>query len=124
MDINLSFIRQKPIVEKLENGCFKHVFYYDGSALSCEMYFNSKKELYRLDGPAYISYWESSGYPLYEEYYVNNKRHNIKGPAIIERDISGNIISEDYYINDIEYSKEEYNKIINIDKNLRLLNKK
>jgi len=81
---------------ELENGCYKEIEYYGDKKIKifCEYYFNSNFDVHRLDGPAEIWYREN-----------------------------GEIESEDYFINDIKYSKEEFDKKINIERNLKLLNK-
>ncbi len=45
----------------------------------------------------------------YTSYYIHGKRHNDNGPAVIYSD--GSV---DYYLNDIKYSKEEYDKIMGV----------
>jgi len=138
---------------ELENGCYKKIYYYDSgeTKIKYEYYFNSKNEFNRADGPAIIWYHksgeiESEDYVINnkyhrlngpakiwyrengeigsEQYQINNKYHRLNGPAKIWYFKSGEIRDEHYYINDIIYSKEEFYKKINIDRNLKLLNKK
>jgi len=82
---------------KLGNDCYKNIRYYDKEEkkIESECYYNSKDERHRLDGPTVI--WHHK---------------------------NGGIISEYYYLNGNEYEKEEFNKLININRNLKLLNKK
>jgi len=42
-----------------------------------------------------------------EHYYINDKRHNEKGPASISYDEEGNIKSKQYFINGEEVKKED-----------------
>ena len=110
---------------KSENGNYKKIYYYDAeeTKISSKFYYNSKDKLHREDGPAEIWYYES-GEIMNELYYINGKRHRLNGPAVIWYNRSGEIEYKYYYINNIEYLKEEYNKKINIDRNLKLLNKR
>jgi len=82
---------------KLKNGCYKKICYYDDAEtkIQSKYHYNSKCKLHRLDGPAMIWYHRS-----------------------------GEIRTERYFINDEYYSKEDFYKIININRNLKLLNKK
>jgi len=82
---------------ELKNGNYKEIIYYDTeeTIIYREYYHNSKDEYNRLNGPAEIWYYSS-----------------------------GEIESEDYIINNKYYTKEEFYKIININRNLKLLNKK
>ena len=72
-------------------------------------WFNKKGELHNNFGPAYFT--NLYAWPNQKEWYVNGKRHRLDGPAVIqaygrERDS----IYKDYYIDDKEYSKEDYEK--------------
>jgi len=138
---------------ELENGCFKKIYYWDfnDTKIKYEYYYNSKDKYHRLNGPAVImnyrsgelkikSYWikgkkhrkkgpadiwyNRSGEIERECYYINNNCHRLIGPSQIWYNRSGEIDCESYYINDIIYSKEEFDKKINIERNLKLLNKK
>jgi len=75
--------------ELLDNGNYKIYNYFDNkrTKINYECYYNSKDEVHRLDGPASIWYYKD-----------------------------GEIISELYYINSKEYTKEEFNKKINKNK--------
>jgi len=82
---------------ELKNGNYKIIQYYDTeeTKIQSKQYYNSKYYFHRVDGPAIIWYYES-----------------------------GEIQYEDYLVNGKEYSKEEFEKKINIERNLKLLNKK
>jgi len=112
---------------KLENSNYKKIYYYDTkeTKISSEYYFYNKKYIqHRTDGPAVIWYYDSKEIKIERErYYINGKRHRTDGPAEIWYYKSGEISCELYYINNIEYSKEEFDKIKNINRNLKLLNK-
>jgi len=102
--------------------------YYKSGMIEYKDYFINGKS-HRTDGPSYTSYYKNGNIEI-EQYWVNNKRHRLSGPADIWHYKSGKIKNEHYWINDIKYSKEEYNKhpevikFININRNLKLLNKK
>jgi len=109
---------------ELENGCYKEIYYYDSgeTKISNELYMLNGK-YHRLNGPAVIWYFKTV--EIDKEYYcINGKIHRLDGPAGICYYKSGEIEDEYYWINDIKYSKEEFNKKINIKRNLKLLNKK
>ena len=61
-----------------------------------EWWLNGKR--HREDGPAYIDG------DYYQEWYLNGKLHREDGPAVINGD------KQVWYLNGIEYSKEEYYK--------------
>jgi len=82
---------------ELENGCYKEIEYY-----------NTKENKIM-----YIHYLNS-----------NNQLHNLDGPAAFFYYRNGEIKRKHYYINNKEYSKEEFDKKLNIERNLKLLNKK
>ena len=115
--------------EMLENGGYKESRYYDCNCnkKDCVVYVDSIGLWHREDGPAYIGF--SNNIVTYIEYCVNNKLHRINGPASIVYYKSGEIKNERYFINNIEYSKEEFYKqpeVIkcrNINRKLKLLNK-
>lgn len=58
----------------------------------------NKGKLHRENGPAF-------DYPSwgYSEWWYNGKRHRLDGPAVIDEG------EEQYWINDIQYSKEKFN---------------
>jgi len=121
---------------ELGNGNYKEIYYFDNRSyyseetkIQREQYYNSKDKLHRVDSPAVIWYYKS-GEIEGEYYYINGKRHRLDGPAQIWYLESGEIEYKYYFINDIEYSKEKFYKhpevikIKNINRNLKLLNKK
>ena len=67
---------------------------------------NENDELHRVDGPAFED--SNKNY----KWYLNGKHHRIGGPAIIYGKY------EEFWLDGIKYSKEEYDKII---KNLKKL---
>jgi len=82
---------------ELENGCYKKTFdQYIAADIKFKYveYYNSKYKFHRLNGPAIII-------------YKDNK-----------------IIRKKYWINGKKYSKKEFNKVKNIERNLKLLDKK
>jgi len=101
------------------------IFYHRSGEIDRERYYINGK-CHRLNGPAAIWYYESGKIEI-ENYYIKGKRHRLNGPARIWYFKSGETDKEYYYINDIEYSKEDWivksNKIMNIDRNLKLLSK-
>ena len=67
-------------------------------------YYNDKRELHRLDGPAIESTdWEN-------EWYVNGKRHRLDGPAVV----AVNCDYKGWYVNGKEYIEEEFNRLFYI----------
>ena len=73
-----------------------------------------------------INHLDKEETKIYRKCYfdINNHYHRLNGPAVICYYRSGEIRGEHYWINGKSYSKEEYNKKININRNLKLLNKK
>jgi hypothetical protein len=88
------------------------------------VYFNVKGLKHRLDGPAYIGsdgtqdYWINDklhriGGPAvshtegFQLYLVDDKLHHIEGPAVV-----GSDGHREYWINGIEYTKEDYPKAV------------
>jgi antitoxin component YwqK of YwqJK toxin-antitoxin module len=80
--------------------------YYDNRNIEFEGYSLNGK-LHRKDGPSSVSYYEN-GNIKNEEYLLDGYYHRENGPAYIEYYENGNILSELYYLNDSEYSKEDY----------------
>jgi antitoxin component YwqK of YwqJK toxin-antitoxin module len=76
------------------NGCIDYEAYY----------VNNK--LHRVDGPARI--WYNKNKIIEVIYYQNHECHRLDGPANIKYDENGNITEEAYYINGIEYTKDQY----------------
>jgi len=110
---------------ELKNDCYKKIKYNDKekTKIDYEFYFDSKDEWHRLNDPARIWYYTSGNIEL-EEYCINDRLHRLEGPAQISYYESGEIHHEGYWINGEKYLKEEFYKLINIERNLKLLNKK
>jgi hypothetical protein len=71
---------------------------------------------HRENGPAIINYW-MNGLKSAEIWVYKNKLHRTDGPAVIEYDLYGDIELEEYYVNNIKITKEEflkYNMINNL----------
>jgi len=102
------------------------IWYYESGEIEYKIYWLNDIK-HRVDGPAYISYHQMNHNIEHVEYYINGKRHRLDGPASIWYDIHNNIQSEEYFIQDTKYSKEEFEKeckrLKNIELNLNLLNK-
>jgi hypothetical protein len=64
-------------------------------------YYNKKKQLHRIGGPA------KSNIDGSLEYYIEGKLHRISGPAIIRQDGT-----QFYYVDGKEFTEEEYPKAI------------
>lgn len=64
---------------------------------------------HRENAPAVIIYWED-GTKSKEVWKYNDKLHRTDGPAVIEYDPYENIVSKEYYIDDIKITKEEFEK--------------
>jgi len=114
---------------KLENGCYKIINYFDEKTKIKNITYYDSNELYhRLDGPADIIYFEN-GKIESKLYFIKGTTHRLDGPAMIWYNRFGKIEGERYGIDGKEYSKEEYYKQpkvikkINIERNLKLLNK-
>lgn len=74
--------------------------YYPNGNISHEYYRSTHHynlQYHRLDGPAFISYFNDGGVES-EHYYINDERHRIDGPAFITYFQDGTIKSETYYI--------------------------
>jgi len=117
---------------ELENGNYKKIYYFDKkeTKIQSEQYYNSKDKLHRTGRPATIFYYKTKEIE-YEDYIINNKYHRLDGPARIWYFKFGEIESEQYWINGNDYKfKNNYDghpeviKLRNINRNLKLLNKK
>ena len=86
------------------NECAKIVKYNENNLPIKITYYktNSAYKLHNPNGPALIYFYDNTSKPIVhiEIYYINNKKHNLNGPAYIEYDMDGNIIKEQYFIND------------------------
>jgi len=84
--------------------------------------------LHNSEGPARIHYIEEDGSKFMEEYYFNNQLHRDDNPAIIWFNKNGIPTTWEYwkYGRPIKVKKEndEFGKKVNIERNLKLLNKK
>jgi len=116
---------------ELENGNYRRIVYYDDkdTKIMHDMYYNKNDYIHNLYGPAEIKYYKSGKIEAMQ-YCINRKRHRLNGPAMIWYNRSGEIEHAYYYINGKSYSKEEFYKrpevikFRNINRNLKLLNKK
>ena len=116
---------------KLENGNYKLVGYLDRKKTIIDFiqYYDSNNKMHNDNGISYISYFKNGNINCIN-YECCGKFYRLDGPAVITYYESGEIDCEKYYINDIGYFKEEYYKqpevikFININRNLKLLNKK
>jgi len=61
---------------------------------------------HREDGPALQEFY--SGQLAIVKYYINGKRHRLDGPAYKDFFYDGKPSSETYYINDVWYTKSDY----------------
>ena len=92
----------------------KKTIYPNGTV---QYYQNDK--LHREDGPA-IEFEDGS-----VQWYKNNLLHREDGPAVIKYDYTGKIAFIEYYLDDINYTKEEWmlklrkNKLKKFQKSLR-----
>jgi antitoxin component YwqK of YwqJK toxin-antitoxin module len=76
-------------------------------------YLNNNSELHRDgDKPAYTYYYEN-GIIGSKIWYKNNEIHRDNKPALIEYDIKGNIIKENYYLDGKLVEKQINNLIDN-----------
>jgi antitoxin component YwqK of YwqJK toxin-antitoxin module len=71
--------------------------YFQNGKLWTETYRLKNEKLHRLDGPAFIEYYES-GKVRQKEYLVENEYHRLDGPAYVEYYESGEISEKQYYI--------------------------
>ena len=86
--------------------------YRDGNLILARYYKDeTKQELHREDGPAYVEN-NIDGTKNYEEYYINGVLHREDGPAKIMYYINGNIEREEYYKNGILHREDGPAKII------------
>jgi len=57
--------------------------------------------------PHLIDYYENGSISL-ELYCVDNKKHRSDGPAYVSYNENGEIVLERFFLNDIEYTKDEF----------------
>lgn len=83
----------------MENVIRTQTYGMDGNLFEERYRIPPKFCFHREDGPAFISYYP--GNILNDALYYNNgKRHRIDGPACTKYFMSGNIIEEQYWVND------------------------
>ena len=68
-------------------------------------YMNEKREYHNPNGPAVL--FMNTGY---KAWYINGKRHREDGPA--KENCFTNVSGVEYYLNDKEYTKEEWEREI------------
>ena len=74
--------------------------FYDSGELHTQ-YWYQNDQLHRVDGPAWVIYFDSPGKEICNEYwYLYGKRHREDGPARVTYDEFGKIRFEDFYLND------------------------
>lgn len=80
----------------------KVVYYSESEKIYFEEYLEDG-QFHRLDGPAFISYY-NNGQKAHEQYYKKDVPHRIGGPAHIWYYGNGQIESEEYYIDGVKYT--------------------
>ena len=87
----------------------KNVRHYGNGNIANELWDKEGDDRYwhREYGPAYTEYYVTGEKEL-EEWWVEDKLHRIDGPARIFYNIDGTIWFQDYYINDINLTKEQW----------------
>lgn len=84
---------------------------YEGYGdVACYQYF-ADGIIHRVDGPAVI--YMGSDVIIRVAYWVNGIRHRADGPAVLQR-LSDGSYSSEYWLDGIKYTKEEFEKHINI----------
>jgi antitoxin component YwqK of YwqJK toxin-antitoxin module len=68
-------------------------YYPSGKIRSKDYYLRYNDKLHRIDGPAYIYYYES-GKIYTVGYYINGQKHRLDGPAEIDYNCDGIIVFE------------------------------
>jgi hypothetical protein len=69
-------------------------------------YYNNKKYLHRLDGPAVI--WANGD----KHWFINGKRHRLDGPAVIWQSTEPSyLFNKEWWINGNVYRKPLHNKL-------------
>lgn len=74
-------------------------------------YYDTDGYLHRDDGPAVIWY-DINGKKEMEKWMKHGMLHRLDGPAWVYYYEDGSLASVDYFINDKEYTKEEYEQYI------------
>jgi antitoxin component YwqK of YwqJK toxin-antitoxin module len=75
--------------------------YHSNGGVSLERYFNEDGLYHRLDGPAFIEYYEDGGVHT-ESWSRNDKGHREDGPAWISYEEDGSIDRIMFYLKDRE----------------------
>jgi len=127
--IENNIITKESIIEEGEQLTKIVGFYNKDVGKKCIMYINKDNIYHRKNKPALITYfdsddWKDGIYKYYAIFYFyNGKLHREDGPAYIQPTYS----HRDYWLYGKKYSKELWEikskKLININKNLKLLNK-
>lgn len=63
----------------------------------CKVWKNNDGDCHRVDGPAYITYYENGALSC-EEYFINGTIHRRDGPAFISYRENGKVANDIYYI--------------------------
>ena len=84
--------------------------FYDNGELMWEEWFLDGKR-HNEEGPAIICY-KRDGSVEWEEWWLNGKRHNEEGPAIICYMRDGSVWREEWYLNGVRYSEEEWKDLV------------
>lgn len=81
-------------------------YYGNGSMCAKEI---TVSGLYHCEkGPAYQT-WFMTGQRRMNRYYKRGILHRVDGPAILSWNHDGNLVYVEYYIDDIKYTKAEWN---------------
>ena len=98
-----AFKDNKPYVSKM---------YWDNAKtkLQTVSYFDANGYLHRDDGPAVTWYDDFYGKKEMEKWMKHGMLHRLDGPAWIYYYTDGKIRTADYFINDKEYTKEEFDE--------------
>lgn len=92
----------------------RHVMeYYDWlqSKPKQSAFYNKQNKLHRLDGPA-VQMWSTGGILLEENWYRDGKLHRLDGPAIRHKSFYSEVMNEEYYINNVRFTKEEFDEYV------------
>lgn len=87
-----------PAIEANHNYCMKYVYYING-------------EMHNINNPAYRERWQDCEIL---KYFQHNELHHLQGPAIIIKYFTKNKKNENhYYINNIYYTVQKFEKVLN-----------
>ena len=70
---------------------------YVNGNIKSEAYYLNNK-VHNINGPAFISYFENGNINC-KEYFLNNELHNEQGPSVIVYNLNGSIEYKAYYLN-------------------------